>query len=81
MQQRQIIRIAIGGAAVIAVVLIFTWLLGGFTTLSGAGALALILGVTVTIGLGIALMALVFYSSRSERDEAVYHVGRHEDPR
>jgi len=81
MQRQQILRIAIGGVAVIAIVLILTWVLGGFQTLSVAGGLALIFGVVVTIGLGIALMALVFYSSRSERDEAVYHIGRHEDPR
>ena len=81
MQQRQIMQIAIGGVALIAVVLILTWVLGGFQTLSVAGGLALIFGVVVTIGLGIALMALVFYSNRSERDEAVYHIGRHDDDR
>jgi hypothetical protein len=81
MQRQQIIQIAGGTAAVIAIVLILTWVLGGFQTLSAAGSLALIFGVVVTMGLGVALMVLVFYSSRSERDEAVYHIGRHDDPR
>jgi hypothetical protein len=70
--RQTVTRIAAGCAGVILVLLAATWLFGGFTGMSLAGDIALTLGITVTVGLGIGLMALVFYSSRSERDEAVH---------
>jgi len=64
-------RIVAATAAFIVAVVLATWALGGFAGLSGAGDAALILGIAVTLALGVGLMALVFYSSRSEQDEAV----------
>jgi len=54
--------------------LIALWLLGGFAMLGldAAGVLALLLGIALSAGVGIGLMALIFHSSRSGRDEAVY---------
>jgi hypothetical protein len=71
-----IVRIAAGCAAGIAALLALTWLFGGFAGLTGAGVIALTLGITVTVALGVGLMALLFYSSRSERDEAVHRAIR-----
>jgi hypothetical protein len=70
--RQSVFRIVAGAVALVVALILATWALGGFTGLSTAGDVALILGITLTIGLGIGLMALVFYSSRSERDEAVY---------
>jgi hypothetical protein len=74
--QQAIVRIAAGGAGVIVVLLALTWLFGGFSEMGGAGVAALTLGIILTVALGIGLMALLFYSSRSERDEAVHHAVR-----
>jgi hypothetical protein len=68
---QSILRIIAGTAAMTLLVILVTWAVGGFTGLSGAGDVALIFGITVTLALGIGLMALVFYSSRSEQDELV----------
>jgi hypothetical protein len=70
--RQSVVRIIAGAAAVVVALILATWALGGFSGLTPAGVVALVLGITLTIGLGIGLMALVFYSSRSERDEAVY---------
>lgn len=70
-----IVRIVAGTAALIAVVILAIWGLGGFSGLSINGAVALILGISVTMGLGTGLMALVFWSARSDYDEAVYRAG------
>ncbi len=43
--------------------------------LNAHGVVALGLGVLFTVGLGIALMALVFHSSRSGHDEVTIHLG------
>jgi hypothetical protein len=67
-----IIRIAAGAVGLILVLLALTWAFGGYAGMSTTGGIALTLGITVTVGLGIALMVLVFYSSRSERDERIY---------
>jgi hypothetical protein len=75
MNRNSILRIVAGTAAIIVAVILVTWALGGFTGMSGAGDVALILGIAVTLALGIGLMTLVFYSSRSERDEAVRGAG------
>jgi hypothetical protein len=68
-----IARIIAATVGVIVVLLVFTWLLGGFAGMTARGDVALTLGVIVAVGLGIGLMTLVFYSSRTERDEAVHH--------
>ena len=73
MNRKSILRIVAGTAALIVAVVLATWALGGFAGMSGAGDVALILGIAATLSLGIGLMALVFYSSRSEQDEAVHH--------
>ncbi|MCW3473973.1 hypothetical protein [Limobrevibacterium gyesilva] len=44
----------------------------GSLGLSGNVLIALILGIVLTTALGVALMGLVFYSDRSDQDEAVY---------
>src|SRR4051812_34395355 len=56
----------------IALVLLVIWIMGGFSNvhLSLAGWIAYILGVVLTSVLGVTLMALVFYSDRSGRDES-----------
>ena len=41
----------------------------GGEKMSGAGWIAMVLGVIVTLALGIGLMTLLFYSSRTGRDE------------
>jgi hypothetical protein len=74
--RQAIMQIAAGCAGVIAVLLALTWLFGGFGGMSGAGVAALTLGIIVTVALGVGLMTLLFYSSRSERDEAVHRAAR-----
>lgn len=55
----------------IVAVLGILWASNGFSTggLSGHGIAAIVLGVTFSVLLAVALMALVFYSNRSGRDE------------
>jgi hypothetical protein len=55
---------------VVLAVLLF-WAIGGFGELglSGKGLVALTLGFLFTAGLAIGLMALVFFSDRSGRDD------------
>ena len=55
---------------VVRAVLLF-WAIGGFGELglSGKGLVALTLGFLFTAGLAIGLMALVFFSDRSGRDD------------
>lgn len=65
-----------GAAALTAIILIFTWLFGGFEGLSDHGIGALIAGTVGAIGLGIALMSVVFISSRSGYDHAAYDATR-----
>ncbi len=47
------------------------WNLESDVAISGHGYVALILGVVLSLVVGIALMALVFYSSRKGYDEEV----------
>jgi hypothetical protein len=56
----------------IAAIMLIFWLMGGFGDdhVSGAGWIAFAIGATLTSVLGVGLMALVFYSNRSGRDEA-----------
>jgi hypothetical protein len=51
------------------------WATGGFVGLSGKGVVALTLGFLLTMGLAIGLMALVFFSDRSGRDDEANRAG------
>ena len=77
MKRSSIWRIAAATAAVILILILASWALGAFGGMSGAGVLALTFGIIVSVGLGVALMVLVFYSSRA-RDEEVYISARGE---
>lgn len=69
------VAMALGG---IALVLLVLWAVNGFNGLGldTAGTVALVFGILVTSLLGVGLMALVFYSDRSNTDEEVYHAGQ-----
>jgi hypothetical protein len=67
-------RFALSSGAAILLLLLATWAFGGFEGLSAVGVFSLLIGVIVAVAGGVGLMALVFYSDRSERDEAVYHL-------
>jgi len=69
-------KMILGAAALTAVILILTWLFGGFEGLSDHGIGALIAGTIGTIGLGIALMSVMFISSRSGHDQAAHDATR-----
>ncbi len=58
-----------GGAAIVLIVLFFVFFGREWLGLDMAATIALTLGIVLTVGLGVGLMALVFYSSRSGRDE------------
>jgi len=60
----------------IAAVYLALWAFGGFHDLglSLQGIVALTIGTTISVALGVGLMALVFYSDRSGRDEHVSDV-------
>lgn len=66
-------RFVAGSLAGTAVLLLLFWASLGFQTLglSVNGSIALTLGIVFTVGLGVGLMALVFYSNRSGRDDTV----------
>lgn len=53
--------------------LLAIWACFGFQGpgLDEPGTVALILGIVLTIGLAVGLMALMFYSNRTGRDDAV----------
>jgi hypothetical protein len=57
----------------IAVVLLALWGMTGFRDLGlgTAGTVAVVLGILATSALGVALMALMFYSDRSNADTEV----------
>ena len=67
-----VIYFAVTALCGIAVVLLLLWAFSGFHGLDAAGTVALMLGIVVTSALGVALMALVFYSDRSNVDEDVH---------
>jgi hypothetical protein len=56
-------------------VLLLGWAVTGFSGfgMSGHGIAAMLLGIVFTTLIGVGLMALIFQSHRSERDEAVHH--------
>src|SRR5260221_10983991 len=57
----------------IAAVLFLLWAFNGFHGLGigAAGTVSIVFGIVVTSALGIGLMALIFYSDRSNTDENV----------
>jgi hypothetical protein len=72
---RRTIWFSIGCAAIVVFVLVTLFLTGVFGDLglSTQGTIALIIGITLTVLLGVGLMALVFYSGRSQHDDLVRH--------
>ncbi len=58
----------------IAAILALLWAVNGFDLgeLSGHGVAAVVLGVTFSVLLAVGLMALVFHSNRSGRDEQAH---------
>jgi hypothetical protein len=64
-----LIRIILGACAITALLLLCTWLAGGFAGLSGHGVAALIIGIVASMFLGIGLMVAAFASSRSGHDD------------
>lgn len=72
---------ALACGAGILVLLVIVWLAGGFERvgLDANVTLALVLGILFSSLLGIALMALIFYSDRSGRDDAAYRTRREGD--
>jgi hypothetical protein len=69
---RRIVGFSAGCLGFIALVMLIVWVMGGFegAELGFHGWIAITLGMTVTSALGVALMALVFHSDRSGRDES-----------
>lgn len=68
---RWLLTFSTGTLLFVGLVLLVDWLLGGFGagTLSVRGWIAVTLGSLFTVALGVGLMALVFYSDRSGRDD------------
>jgi hypothetical protein len=66
--------IAVSASLVLGLLLI-AWAVTGFSSfgMSGHGVAAMVLGVIFSTLVGVGLMALVFQSHRSHRDEAVDH--------
>ena len=61
----------------VAALLLVIWATVGFASmgLSGHGVVAITLGIIFSTAIAVALMALIFYSDRSARDEAVHRAG------
>ncbi|WP_119269996.1 hypothetical protein [Taklimakanibacter deserti] len=70
--QRSIPSTVVATLLLSVLVLLATYILGGFDGLTGNGAAALIFGVIASFALGIGLMVAVFYSSRKYDDAAHY---------
>lgn len=72
--RRWLVTFTLASVLSIAVVLLALWALDGFESLGIGleGTIALMGGITATIALGVALMALVFASDRSDKDEEVH---------
>ena len=75
---RWIVQFSLICAVGLGLVLMGVWAFEGFATfgLHGAAAIALIAGVVFSCAMGVALMALMFYSQRSGRDDKVHRVHR-----
>ncbi len=63
--------------AAVAAVILAIWATVGFSGmgLSGHGVVAITLGITFSTAIAVALMALVFYSNRSQQDVVVHRSG------
>lgn len=70
-----IIKFSLWSFGGIFAALVVAWMTGVFDGLGigTSGMVAMALGGLFTCALGVALMALIFYSARSDQDEAVYH--------
>jgi hypothetical protein len=80
--RRWIIIFSLASVGAVVAVLLLLWAWSGFGDIgvTGSALVALIIGVIFTTGLGVALMALVFYSARSEVDEDVYQANLPSEP-
>ncbi len=67
-------KFAAVSAATIAAMLLLFWALTGFADpdLDTNGLVAMLIGIVASSGLAIGLMALIFYSNRSQQDEAAH---------
>jgi hypothetical protein len=81
MEYRSIVQITAGTVAVIIVLIGGVAAFGGFAGLGAGGVFALIFGIAASLALGIGLMALIFYSNRSDRDEAVHFAAQQRTPK
>jgi hypothetical protein len=73
--------LVIANAAILVAGFFIVWGTGMFgSEIDWQGWIAIFLALLLTSGLGSGLMALAFFSSRTEQDQAVYDVesGRHE---
>jgi hypothetical protein len=66
-------RYALACVAAAIALIALCWLVLGYGDLglNTSATIALILGIVLTVGLGVGLMGLVFYSSRSGRDDLI----------
>lgn len=74
---KQIVTFSAISGGVVALVVLLIWAMSGFVSLrsiglSGNVLAALVLGITLSTALAVGLMALIFFSDRSDRDEVVY---------
>jgi hypothetical protein len=78
---RRVVLFVAACNAVIAVTLAVAWAAGGFAYLgvNGGIAIAIVVGLVVACEVAVGLMALVFHSEESGRDEAAYRVHRVDD--
>ena len=69
---RRIVGFSAACVGFIVLILLVVWIMGGFENLNLGvyGWIAFTLGATLTSVLGVTLMALVFHSNRSGRDES-----------
>ena len=75
---RWIVIFGLACVAAVAAIILALWVFGWTDALglSAHGFVALGIGVAVAVGLGVALMALIFHSSRSGHDEVItIHMG------
>ena len=80
---RRIVGFSAACLGFIALGLLIVWAMGGFAggDLGGHGRVALTLGIVLTSAVGVGLMALVFHSARSGRDEDAGGGGGHKPGR
>ncbi|MBX6369380.1 MAG: hypothetical protein IRZ04_15445 [Rhodospirillales bacterium] len=73
---RRIVWFSVACAGAMALVMVIFSATVGFSSLglSGHGVVAITMGITFSTALAIALMALIFYSSRHDQDGVVHRV-------